>query len=422
MFDKTVGDQIVAIFGTPKDQYPANPYHAFDAVDCARKLVKVTEEINREMQAAIQDNYTFIAARYKSLSREDREDIKIEDLKFQCRVGINTSNPTSEREIDRMRMVMMGAETYVDYTAQGGAVIYAFRLESNATPGEIHIGENTKNKIEHVYQIRELAPITLKGLGLQQRYTITGHVSLFDSIFPKTAFFQKYYNNIPEYIFRLYHDICFGQIRIKEVQKIKEFVEVDLPYLEHMAGYYNLLKARALFVHATAGELEYPENRIKTLVFSSFWYNASHLKVELETLEINSCKEYEDEDIDMAEVEDILTDLDTSRPALPTSKIIAMCNQFDRMVFDRTYLGSHSQEIMSAKEVISLMKIENRFEPALLNVLEKLMIAEGEELAQEPTEYLNDIVFLPSNPELLAEAVKKNYPREKREKLMMHLG
>ena len=63
------------------------------------------DEINRLLQEAIQDNYTAISDRYQALSHEDREDIRIEDLRFCCRIGINTSNPVSDREIDRMRMV-----------------------------------------------------------------------------------------------------------------------------------------------------------------------------------------------------------------------------------------------------------------------------------------------------------------------------
>ena len=47
MFDKTVGDQIVAIFGTPKDLTPASPAHPFDAIACGLSLIAAADEINR---------------------------------------------------------------------------------------------------------------------------------------------------------------------------------------------------------------------------------------------------------------------------------------------------------------------------------------------------------------------------------------
>jgi len=335
MFDKTVGDQIVAIFGTAKDQAPASPMHAFDAVACALKLVEATEVINVEMQAAIQDNYAAVVARHKSLSSEDRESIKIEELRFQCRVGINTSNSTSDREIDRMRMVMMGAETCIDYTAQSGAVIYAFRLESSGTPGKIHIGENTKRFVEYMYRLKKMPPIILKGLGVQPGYWVVGYQSFFDSIYPKTRFYQQYYNNMPRELLMLINTVEVGRMQIKEIRKINEYLDINIPYLEHLAGFYNLSMARAIFSYAVGESVGMDSDRLHTMLFASLWHNAVMLRnLALEWLDFFPIHTQVPDTTDATLVESIMNDLANSSQTSQEGKIITLCNQFDHKVFD----------------------------------------------------------------------------------------
>lgn len=424
MFDKTVGDQIVAIFGTPKDNTPASPLHPFDAIACALKLVEASESINRLMQEAIQDNYTAISSRHKSLSKEDRESVKIEDLKFQCRIGINTSNPSSDREIDRMRMVMMGAETCVDYTAQGGAVIYAFRLESSGYPGLIYIGENTKRLVEQVYVLEESPSITLKGLGTQNRYRVTGYQHVLGNIYPKCRFYQKYYNQIPKQLIKLSRGIILGKVQLKEVRKIKEYMEVDIPYLEHLAGLNNLSLGRALLCHAVAAALEFEESRIDAMIFASLWHNAFKLKsVSLESLETYEPGEQIPGTINPDLVLQILDELktgDQSSRVLPETQIINLCNRYDQMVFDRSFLRNRNQEIISTKEFISLIKVEGKIDNSLLNIIEDLMLVKDQH-EDEPGEEIKEPVIMPKAPGELAKAIEQNLSKEDKKQLILEL-
>lgn len=422
MFDKTVGDQIVAIFGTPKDRSPASPAHPVDAVACALKLLRAAENINRQLQTAIQDNYTAISARLRSLSREDREGVRIEDLRFQCRVGINTSDSKSDREIDRMRMVMMGAETCVDYTAQGGAIIYAFRLESSGVPGEIHIGENTRRLVDHVFHLEEMPAITLKGLGSQTRYRVLGYQSAFDTVYPRTRFYQSYGGRTPERLTRWVETLRVGQIQIPEVRKINEHLAVDLPYLEHVAGFVNLCVSRALFCGALAEAMELGPERTAAIEFGSLWHNAMILhRQALEPMEPFSVGDQTPEDVDVETVEAILGDLQGERPRTAEAAIVALCDRFDHMVFDRSLLRNRSQETVSAKEMISLMRIEERHDPTLLNHLEALMVAPETEAADEPAAEPADLVALPGDPDLLAEAIARQFSPDQREVLLARL-
>jgi class 3 adenylate cyclase/HAMP domain-containing protein len=423
MFDKTVGDQIVAIFGTPKDRSPASPAHPVDAVACALKLVRAAENIDRQLQAAIQDNYTAISARLRSLSREDREGVRIEALHFGCRVGINTSDPKSDREIDRMRMVMMGAETCVDYTAQGGAIIYAFRLESSGVPGEIHIGENTRRLVEHVFRLEEMPAIILKGLGAQTRYRVLDYQSPFDTVYPRTRLFQRCGGRVPERLNRLMETLRVGRIQIPEVRKINEHFAVDVPYLEHIAGFVNLCVSRALFGGAMAESLDLGPERIAAVEFASLWHNAMVLhRRALEDMEPFAAAEQVPEGLDPEAVESILADLDGDRPQRPEAAIVALCDRFDHMVFDRSLLRNRGQETVSAKETISLMRIEERHDPTLLNHLEALMVApESAEDDEGEVPAPVDLVALPGDPDLLAEAIARQFSPEQRHVLLARL-
>jgi len=419
MFDKTVGDQIVAIFGMPKDDSPASLIHPFDAVACALKLVKAAEAINTIMQSSIQDNYTAIITRHNSLSDEDRKNIRIEDLKFQCRIGINTSDPDSSREIDRMRMVMMGAETYVDYTAQGGAVIYAFRLESSGTPGHIHIGENTKRMVSHVWQLEDLPQITLKGLGVQTGYRVMGFQSVFENIYPKTRFYKIYCCNIPPMLSFLINRIRVGKIQIREVIKINEYLEVDIPYLEHLAGVYNLCMARALFAYAGAEYLDMDEQKRHAIVFASLWHNVSALIPDSQSFYLSDVKTQIPENTDADLAEKILTDIKHPSPETTESGIILAADLFDYKIFDRTCLRTRSIDVISAKEALGLMKLEGRWDSGILSAFESLMIAE--ESAECP-ELPAHIQVLPKDPEQLAKMIAERFSPEQRKELVSKLG
>ncbi len=420
MFDKTVGDQIVAIFGIPKDSSEASKIHTFDSVMCAMELIHVAEQLNYKLQAAIQDNYNAIVNRRNSLSAEDRQAVKIEDLKFMCRVGVNTSNPASTREIDRMRMVMMGAETCVDYTAQGGAIIYAFRLESNGVPGEVHIGENTRRLIEHVFLLEELPQITLKGLGAQSGYRVIGRRSIFENIYPKTRFYDNFLNRIPDVLIEIMETTYLGRIQLHEVKRISEYIEVDIHYLEHSAGVYNFFMSRALFSYAAAMEMNIEEERRDAVLFASIWTNAMNLlSVTFNTVEPYPVRAQIPENLNSEIVEEIIQAVDSDKTDCREAEIIRLCDNFDELAYDRTYLQTRVPDLVSSKAAISRLRTIGRFSPEAIDVLEKLMISETEADIR-PKRY-EDHLFIPKDPKRMAEELRNRLKSEERLALIANL-
>jgi class 3 adenylate cyclase/HAMP domain-containing protein len=423
VLDKTVGDQIVAIFGIPKDFTKASPTHPFDAVECALKMLDVADKINVDMHTSIQDNYTAIVDRHKTLSSEDREKIKLEELRFQCRIGINTSNSKSQREIDMMRMVMMGAETCKDYTAQGGSIIYAFRLESSGTPGEISIGENTKQIVEHVYLLEELGTISLKGLGEQTGYRVVGRCSILDNIYPKTFFFQQYCDNLPEELFEMLVSIKMGKISINEIRRLTKYLDVDIPYLEHFSGLFNLASARALFSYAVGKKMGLEPERLRALLMASLLSNAISLRnIAVEYLNFVSTTIQVPKRLQTMVTKTIMEDLKRSVPTGVEAKIIALCNHFDHLVFDRTILRRRLKEIKKPKDVVAQMKKDDTYDTSLVEVLEELMIAK-EGFSDGKASYRRlEAVSLPKDPHKLAQAIERKFTSAQRKKLLEHLA
>jgi class 3 adenylate cyclase len=427
VFDKTVGDQIVAIFGIPKDNVKASHHHAFDAVECARKLVEVAQGINQTMHATIQENYTAMIERHKSLSSEDRKKIKLDELKFRCRIGINTSssNLNSDREIDKMRMVMMGAETKTDYTAQGGSIIYAFRLESGGTPGEIGIGENTKRRVENVYQLRELGKVTLKGLGEQNEYRVVGRQPITDNIYPKTMFYRKFHENIPPVLTMLMEKIKMGAIRLKEVRKLSESLDVDIAYLEHITGIHNLTGARSLFAYAVGLLHGMNEVRLNAILLASLLRNAAMLRnIAAEFLNFVSVDVYvPPNSVDTKLAKEITDDLNQPRPSMIEAKIINMCNYFDHNAFDRTNLRNREAEVASTKIVIEAMLDDRHFDSKLVNLLKTLIMEEENYL--EDSGVSDDYIMsceLTNDPLKLADQIKKRFSERAKDELFAALS
>jgi len=427
VFDKTVGDQIVAIFGISKDNIQANTHHAFDAVECARKLVEVASKINRTMHATIQENYTAMTERHKSLSSEDRKKIKLDELKFRCRIGINTSSPNlnSDREIDKMRMVMMGSETKKDYTAQGGSIIYAFRLESGGTPGEIGIGENTKRLVENVYQLKELGKVTLKGLGEQNEYRVIGRQPITDNIYPQTMFYRKFHENIPPVLTVLIEKIKMGAIQIKEVRKLSESLDVDISYLEHITGIHNLASARALFAYAVGELYGMNEDRLNAILLASLLRNAAMLRnIAAEFLNFVSVDVYVPPNIVNTKLAKNITDaLNQPRPSMVEAKIINMCNYCDHNAFDRTNLRQREAEVASTKIVIESMLDDRRFNSKLVNLLKSLIISEDGYL-EDSRVGSNHIrsYSMTTDPLKLADEIKKRFSEDDKTALIAALA
>ncbi len=133
--DKFIGDGIMALFGAPQpsERDPIN------AVQAAIALQEVIEQVNADLEA------------------------KGSDLRLSIGIGINTGEVTAG---------YIGSRQRTDYTVIGDAVNLAARLESNAKPGQILIGETTAQCLKALFQTgfefgeeeREFAFVPLGGL------------------------------------------------------------------------------------------------------------------------------------------------------------------------------------------------------------------------------------------------------------------
>ncbi len=133
--DKFIGDGIMALFGAPQpsERDPIN------AVQAAIALQEVIQQVNADLEA------------------------QGSDLRLSIGIGINTGEVTAG---------YIGSRQRTDYTVIGDAVNLAARLESNAKPGQILIGETTAQCLKALLQTgfefgeeeREFAFVPLGGL------------------------------------------------------------------------------------------------------------------------------------------------------------------------------------------------------------------------------------------------------------------
>jgi PAS domain S-box-containing protein len=136
--DKYEGDAVVAHFGTPLRPIQD---HAWKAVLTAWR----TQQITR--------------AYLETIPPEDR-------LYFGF--GINTGEAVAGN---------IGGEDQMDYTLIGDAVNLSRRLQENAEPGQILIGEDTYQIIKRKVTVTKLAPLHVKGRQASlQAYEVTGFV------------------------------------------------------------------------------------------------------------------------------------------------------------------------------------------------------------------------------------------------------
>lgn len=125
--DKFIGDAVMAFWGAPLRQDD----HAERAVHSALLMISSLQTWNRERV------------------KEGRDEINV-------RIAIH-SGPVVVGDI--------GSDTRVDYTVLGNTVNIAARLEEFvASPGEVVIGESTKEAVEHIFQTERLGDFPLKGL------------------------------------------------------------------------------------------------------------------------------------------------------------------------------------------------------------------------------------------------------------------
>jgi adenylate cyclase len=126
--DKYIGDGIMAVFGAPRlPDEPVDDEHATRAVAAAL-----------EMQSAQQ----------RLVSKWDASKA------FAIRIGINTGAAFTG---------FFGTRHRLEYTAIGDTVNTASRLEGQAEPGGVLIGEDTARLVADSFQLQEMGELALKG-------------------------------------------------------------------------------------------------------------------------------------------------------------------------------------------------------------------------------------------------------------------
>lgn len=129
--ERLIGDAIMVDFGVPitREDDPVR------AVRAARRMLDRLQVFNQE---------------------------HAEPLQIQLRIGINTGQVSTGGSLGERLMVM------------GDAVNVAARLEQNAEPGTIVIGERTARSVRHLFDLRELAPLAAKGKSEPLRAFVVG--------------------------------------------------------------------------------------------------------------------------------------------------------------------------------------------------------------------------------------------------------
>ncbi len=213
-------------------------------------------------------------------------------------------------------------------------------------------------------------------------------------------------------------------MQIKEIRKINEYLDINIPYLEHLAGFYNLSIARAIFSHAVGESVGMDSDRLHAMLFASLWHNAVMLRnLALECLDFSPIHTQVPDTTDATLVESIMNDLANSSQRSPEGKIITLCNQFDHKVFDRTYLKNQDQKIIPAKKVIELMRTEEKIDEELIDIIADLMVVleypEEDSHAVCPSMY--EAMPLPKDMEHLACEIENNFSPEQQEQLISRL-
>jgi adenylate cyclase len=124
--DKFIGDGLMVFFGDPETQ----PDHAARSVRAAIEMQQATRELSKAWVAR-------------------------GDMQLEIRVGINTGV---------VIVGNMGSARRLSYTALGGVVNIAQRLESNAPVGGILISAHTHELMDGAVPAKKLAPIRVKGI------------------------------------------------------------------------------------------------------------------------------------------------------------------------------------------------------------------------------------------------------------------
>ncbi|MCR4405818.1 MAG: GAF domain-containing protein [Anaerolineae bacterium] len=134
--DKYEGDAVMAHFNSPLLE---EPRHALQAVRAAWAIKQAVDAYHQQMPP---------------------------ESRLQLGIGINTGEVVAGN---------IGAEDHMEYTLIGDAVNLSKRLQENAKPGQILLGQNTYKLVKDYVLVNELEPIRVKGrAAAEQVYELIG--------------------------------------------------------------------------------------------------------------------------------------------------------------------------------------------------------------------------------------------------------
>ena len=369
--DKTVGDQTVASFGITKDAFTRSEYHAFDATNAALGINKLLLSMSEELTAYVQAHKSDVLIKLRSLGEKEEE---INNISFDARTGINTSLLDTDDDIDQLRMVMMGGLTGSDYTGQGGALIYAARLEASGTAREIHVGRNTARIIQGFFNLEQLESVHLKGLGERERYKIVNRKYFFEQ-FGSHVGIKQYQKDIPVYIYQAVNSSVLGYINIKEVSRITKKIPVSINYYEHCDGKCDEILARSLVLYAMSKKRDLDDQQIQNIILAYIVYKTDQLHSESFVLtERNDLLSVFAEDFQLKDLRTIRTFVSQlkDQSAYGTEiDMVRLVEAYTSQLMDRTFLQKNKVSLLSCPAEFQ-QKNKDRFDSKNLDNLIKL--------------------------------------------------
>lgn len=134
--DKYEGDAVMAHFNSPLLE---EPQHALQAVRAAWAIKQTVDAYHQQIPP---------------------------ESRLYLGIGINTGEVVAGN---------IGAEDHMEYTLIGDAVNLSKRLQENARPGQILLGQNTYELVKDYVLVNELEPIRVKGrAAAEQMYELVG--------------------------------------------------------------------------------------------------------------------------------------------------------------------------------------------------------------------------------------------------------
>ena len=370
--DKTVGDQTVACFGVTKDAFSASKHHAFDAVYAGIEINKLLVDMSKNLTKYVQKNRDDVFKKLKSLGGKEKE---IEHISFETRTGINTSLLDTNDDINQLRMVMMGGLTGSDYTGQGGALIYAARLEASGSAREIHIGRNTADIIQEFFNLEQLESVYLKGLGEKERYKIVNRKYFFDYFGTNTAI-KQYQKSIPSYIYKAVNESVLGYMSIKEVSRITKKIPININYYEHCNGKCDEILARSLVLYALSKKQGLGDKQIKDLILAYIVYKADKLQQkDFVLINRKNLLSVFAEDFNLKDLKPIkkLIEQFNNKATLKNTEteLMHLVEAYGNQLMDRTFLQKNKASLLSSPAAFQ-QKNKGKFNDKNLESLVKL--------------------------------------------------